>query len=59
MVVLGILADLISTNRKLIQEAIFIQRKRLYDENKNRNQKKQRPKEWIIGGVEQELHNLR
>ncbi len=35
MTVLGILADLISTNRQLIQEAIFIQRKRTYESQKN------------------------
>lgn len=31
MIVLGILADLISTNRQLIQEAIFMQRRRVYE----------------------------
>jgi glycosyltransferase involved in cell wall biosynthesis len=35
MIVLGILADLISTNRRLIEEAIFIQRKHIYQAQKN------------------------
>jgi len=35
MVVLGILADLISNNRKLIQESIFLQRKQQYDARRN------------------------
>ena len=36
MIVLGILADLISTNRRLIQEAILIQRKRIYQAQERR-----------------------
>ena len=36
MIMLGILADLISTNRRLIQESIFVQRKQIYDSRKSK-----------------------
>jgi glycosyltransferase involved in cell wall biosynthesis len=39
LMVLGILADLISVNRQLIQEALFITRSRLYKKDKKENDK--------------------
>lgn len=56
MVVLGILADLISTNRKLIQETIFLQRKQQYYERRNNVGKSRQLTEANISNHEEILH---
>ncbi len=46
MAVLGILADLISTNRCLIQDIIFVQRKALYESRRGRPNHRETASQW-------------